>query len=235
MPTNIRLIALFAFTLLLTLAGSVRVEAQTVWNATLGDWNDPANWNPASVPLIGTEARIGNNATAQLSAAGAAVNVYVDGPSNSTLQILSGGNLTLPGFSGSAGLIVGRFANGTLTIASGGALTSNGTIIGDNISSRGNVTMTGGLWNETGQITVGSSGQGVLNVDGGVLNAESTFNLGFATSGNGTVNVRGGTLNATGSTIIGRNGVGLLNLESGTVNLAGVNVGTISATSNGTV
>jgi len=114
-------------------------------------------------------------------------------------------------------LLVGGFGDGTFGASDGGKIISTTTLIGDQATSTGSLTICyGGSWTNSGSATVGVSGTGTLDVYwasasiGGTLDigAKGTFNLenstvstrSFSNTKGGTFDFPYGTLTVDGGT-----------------------------------
>jgi T5SS/PEP-CTERM-associated repeat protein len=144
---------------------------------------------------------------------------------------VSAGSVVLGNFYGSSGsgnvqmysqltagtLIVGGMGVGTFGASDGGKIVSTTTLIGDQATSTGSLSISyGGTWTNSGSATVGVSGVGTLDVYaasasiGGTLDigAKGTFNLengtvstrSFSNTKGGTFDFQYGTLTVDGGT-----------------------------------
>lgn len=227
-------------TLVLGIALVAPVSAQRTWDGGAGtdEWTDANNWNPDGVP----SAESANIAGVQVDLSGAAASITslgiggrTDPATAGTLNVQSGGSLSIGGYADNGGII--NVTGGALTFASGGATIrpahragsherwtiSSGTMTFDN--SR--IQSGSGEWD----VTVSGTG-------GIVLTAAQTRGLGIvgltaATSGDGVNTLSlsdSGTITSTNNDLgIGENpgdtppsgGTGLLTMTGGSINLSG--------------
>jgi len=157
-----------------------------------------------------------------------------DSGSNGTATVATGGTWTTTG-----DLFVGYAGNGTLTVSGGTVSNVNGEIgaMGGDFNntfagSNGIVTISGGNWTNSGDLTVGAYGNGTLTVSGGtVSNVNSVIgsigrdsNNDWAGS-NGIVTISGGNWTNSGSLTVGRDGIGTLTVSGGNVSSASASIG----------
>jgi autotransporter-associated beta strand protein len=144
-----------------TIATSMSLSAQSVWNGATGNYTDPANWTPAGVPASGTAIEIN---------AGTATNG--GNLARAATSLVGGGNL----------VVNGRFLNASggpaaFTVASG-SLTQTGNyfIVGQN--NAGTFTQTDGTVNVTVDrgffISDGGGQTSSLTVSGGSFSVAHT-------------------------------------------------------------
>ena len=187
--------------------------ANTTWTGATGDWTVSGNWN-TGVPTAADFFAINNAGTAQLAAAGVAKSggLGVFAGNSGTLQVSSGGNLTL-----TDDLSIGDAGTGNLTISGTGTVTNLDGLIGKSGGGVGTVTISGGLWTNTGELRVGNSGTGNLNINGGTITNNIQASLGTTANGVGTVVVAGGTWQSSNQILVGFFGKGRLTINSGSV------------------
>ena len=120
-------------------------------------------------------------------------------------------------------VVVGCSAPGALNL-DGGLITSSSGWLGLNNKSGegclGTATVTGGTWQNTGNLYVGCSGSGVLKVSGGLVsNQDGCLGgvLGMGGLGFGTATVTGGTWQNNGNLYVGYSGSGVLKVSGGLV------------------
>ncbi len=194
----------------LTLAGAVltlpfHLMAED-WNVTAGNWNDPGNWTPASVPS-GTPANINNGGTATLdSVVSNAKSVLITNAS--TLDFLAGGDLTLAGVPNNDHLVVN---SGTLNM-SGGTFNMNGQHLA--ADPGGIVNLTGGTFTNAGWFHQ-SGGTATVNFTNPANSAQFSALFVGRNGPTGVTDVLSGTLKATGWGEIGQNN------STGTLNVTG--------------
>jgi len=164
------------------------------------DWNDAANWIPASVPDAQATATIDNGISSGpvISAAGATAGV----------------------------IVVGNAAAGEVTVNGAGSLTTNDAVVGHDVGGQGVVTVTGpaAAWTTT-QFTAGKNGQAVVNVsNGAVLHVLADAVVGENAGSNGTISVSGGkaAMTVDGNFLVGVTGAGQVDVVAGgTVDVKG--------------
>ena len=177
------LLALAGLCLLPQDAVAVRPAGATIISGSSGAWNVPGTWIGNSVPTSSDTAVVDGNFTVSVSTgvSGTAGTLYigwydsVNHPSDYT------------------------YATGGLNI-SGGSLTNDNGHIGQSNGSTGTATVSGGMWINNANLSVGDAGMGTLNLSGsgGVAVGGGAGTL---TMGNyGTLNLgtggTAGTLNA---------------------------------------
>jgi T5SS/PEP-CTERM-associated repeat protein len=126
-------------------------------------------------------------------------------------------------------VIVGESGRGSVNVLAGGRLVSTTSIIGENVPSDGQVTISDVLsqWQITGGLTVGHSGRGNLNLwDGGSLRTSTGSTLGNGNGSVGTVEISGaGSLwnTVNGNLTLGGGGTGILRaLDGGRASVSGI-------------
>ncbi len=219
---------------LLTLLLASGVWADSIWNASSGDWNTAGNWSPSGVPTSSTTVIVGtttSNRTATITSADAASYYGYIGYSSGnigTVNVLNGRNWI------TGNLAVGYAGTGTLNI-SGGAMVVvyNSGYIGSNTGGNGNVTVTGAgsqLVNDS-ELSVGQSGTGKLTIADGGKVTDTYGNIGYFSASNGEVTVTGTSSlwqNNFGLNV-GIYGIGKLTIADGGKVTTGAGVGTFLA------
>ena len=117
---------------------------------------------------------------------------------------------------------------GSLTVQDSAVLNVGGNFnVGQNLSTNGSVTQTGGTVNMSGDVTMGvwSNLTATYTISGGTLNVQNNW-LGLGNDGKGFLNIDGGVVNAKGV----RYGYKLNGARAGTLNLDG---GTLNVGSSG--
>lgn len=99
---------------------------------------------------------------------------------------VSGGRVSTPK------IVVGETGTGSLVITGGLVSSLEGSL--GNFGGQGAVTVSGGAWENAGDINVGYFGTGSLLVNGGLVSAGGTVRAGYI--GNGTIQLQSGTLAA---------------------------------------
>ena len=119
-------------------------------------------------------------------------------------------------------LTVGGSGTGTLNVTGGrvsnglGYLGVNG-YLGFDAGSVGTATVSGGAWENSGNLYIGNSGTGTLNVTGGSV-TNTTGYLGFNAGSVGTATVSGsGKWANSGELYVGNSGTGTLTVDGGSV------------------
>ncbi len=211
---------------------SVSIAQAKNWADGTGNWNVPANWSPAAVPVGGETVNIVNtDGTARTvtlnvsppSLALITIDLTGAGTAANTLSITSNFNLTsnalfVGGHNGS-GLTNGRGAvsqdNGTVTMVAGSDL-----VVGYGAGSTGTYTLNGGFLNAPQSEFIGSIGRGTVNQTGGKntigVGTIDYLNLGTSSSGIGNYNLSGtGQLVSLKTEIIGDAGTGVFTQTGG--------------------
>ena len=161
--------------------------------------------------------------------------------SNGTATVATGGAWTT-----SDDLFIGYAGNGNLAVSGGNVSNVNGVIgalggdINNNIAgSNGIVTISGGNWTNSGNLTVGEGGNGTLAVSGGnVSNVNGVIGvIGRDVEGNipgshGIVIISGGNWTNSGNLTVGAGGNATLTVSGG--NVSNVN-GAIGYNSSATI
>ncbi|CAN5589595.1 hypothetical protein BH09VER1_BH09VER1_40860 [soil metagenome] len=113
---------------------------------------------------------------------------------------------------------VGQYFGDTAALRiNGNALISNATgFIGAVAGSSGTVTMSGGTWNNAGELRVGDYGNGTLSITGGSLTS-TIGNIGRSFGSTGTVTMSGGKWANSAEFQVGNAGNGMFVLSTGTV------------------
>jgi hypothetical protein len=158
-----------------------------VWTASAGnDWNDPLNWQPATVPNSGTAVAVVNIGTGGLTDA------IISGGTSITVGSLSVGN---GGAAGSGHVIVG---GGTLIGGGGGgALVANAIDVTSTNSGGG---LVGGPGATISTPTL-SIGPGAIIGGGGTFNVANLVNAGIIQADGGVFDL--GPVVVTGGTVSG--------------------------------
>ncbi|MBE1526356.1 fibronectin-binding autotransporter adhesin [Sphingopyxis sp. OAS728] len=127
-------------------------------------------------------------------------------------------------------LRVGRLGTGTLNILDGGIVTvADIAYIGDDVGSRGTVTVSGqdasgnaSTWTGASDIVIGEFGNGTLNITAGGQVSNQSGWIGSNAGSQGVVNVSGVGANGVASTwtnngdvLVGYDGIGTLNITDG--------------------
>ncbi len=127
-------------------------------------------------------------------------------------------------------LRVGRLGTGTLDILDGGIATvADIAYIGDDVGSRGTVTVSGqdangnaSTWTGASDIVIGEFGNGTLNITAGGQVSNQSGWIGSNAGSQGIVNVSGVGTNGVASTwtnngdvLVGNDGIGTLNIADG--------------------
>jgi hypothetical protein len=209
------------------------------------NWNDANNWvngtstfaipgstDQASASTSGTtivnsavpavnEIRFANNAP------GATLNGAYTATSFATLEIDSGGSLTILSNNGTTlgNCIIGNAqpSNGTL-IMNGGTLTTGSTVaITDDFASS-NYTVSLVLANTA---TASGASHGTLLMQSGTVNLGNNLVMANATNGaniaTAVVNQTGGVISAAGAVMVGTKGIGIYQMSAGTLSQLGTN------------
>lgn len=174
--------------------------AQT-WTGGTGNWNTPANWAGATLPLeTSGEARI-LNGTVSVNSAAVSYNSWIGGTGH------------------------GQVGVGTVTVSDGGAFSTSYTYIGANGGpprGSGTINVQGtGTWTiqNQGQTYVGiSNGNGEVNItDGGTVTSYGRTYIGYGAIG--TMRISGPNSSWTFAGDYGAFGIGYLANGSGTLTL----------------
>jgi outer membrane autotransporter protein len=125
-------------------SSTLALGASLTWNGSSSNWFTAGNWTPSSVPTSADQLTINTAGvnTATISTAGALANTVNVGSlagTNGALIVTGAGTLAV-----SANyLTVADYGTGALTISAGGKVTSNRSVVANNPSSSGTVTITG--------------------------------------------------------------------------------------------
>jgi fibronectin-binding autotransporter adhesin len=194
------------------LAGPVAHSAQTtnVWVAGTDSYNNPAAWNPASVPnSTNIFADVGNGGTVNYGAGmvNALAGLLLGEAAGSGTFMMSGGELDITNTLGDGKvLILGNTNNsialfqmdgGTLNVVrKTGTYQQDGFQPGFAAGSDGTFTLNNGTANFMCGIELGINGKGTLNVNGGTLIDDGWFGVGRggSSAGWGVFNQTGGTV-----------------------------------------
>ena len=188
-------------------AGKSREAAGAVWtNATAnGNWFDPNNWSPATVPSDP------GNIGASISAT--TLNFNFAGATAEFLAVGGAGNFNVTGGSLSY--------TGDGLVGSASALTNGSGVVNQ---SAGTITQTGGGVG----LLIGHTRPGTWNLSGGSVIAATNVYLGFSAAAPGTLNISGnGLFDANSSVLVASNntfnagGPGAINItDSGRLDVA---------------
>lgn len=198
------------------------------WGSTIdfkktsgGSFTSTANWNPKKVPTASDDARFKlNSAYTVMLGAAKSVSRLLIGNDKLILDMTNGGSLTAKSTTDTS-FIVGLSKNdiARLTIR-GGNLNTAQSIVGSSIGSNCSITVSsGGAWNSTGSLTLGSKGSGNLTITTGGIVSATALKLGATSGSSGSITISGvgSTLNLGGGGIIGSTGTstGQLEIRSG--------------------
>ena len=164
-------------------------------------------------PISGTGGLTLNGGSGTLTLSGS--NSYGAGTvvSTGTLLLDQGAVVSQAGQLTQVGVTSGT--SGALVVKSG-SLTDQYGLVGVVAGSSGTATVSGGAWNNSDSLYVGSSGTGVLNVSGGTVTDGYGF-LGTFAGSRGEANVSSGTWSTGTNLYVGSSGDGSLNVTGGTV------------------
>jgi hypothetical protein len=208
----------------LSITGDFVVTANTItWTgAVSSDWDNPANWNPATVPAAGDIVVLNSgNVTVPPSAAFAVLN-------------LNGGILSgTPNVIGTMNW-AGGYVSAQITVAPGSTLNINGS--GDRILRGGNITNLGTVvWTgngslvgdlDFGSVAIVNAAGALFDTQGdGAFNATATFvatlfSETYAFSNAGVFRKSAGTGNTTFGLCTMFTNTGTVEVQSGTLNFA---------------
>ncbi|WP_438479942.1 beta strand repeat-containing protein [Oleiharenicola lentus] len=194
------------FAVLLCLATNSALFAQTtLFTATNGSFTDAANWS-AGVPTNDDEssARIGGGRTANLSSA-TTIKQFTVGffstAGTATLNINSGGQLTVTGDSDHGSFIGSEGRAGSVNVA-GGQLSAEHLTVGG--GGTGTLALTGAAQLEVDSLTVGQISKGTFTL--GDTSSATIYDLKLGTSSSGnSVTLSGSATLTTTYTLIGFN------------------------------
>lgn len=178
-------------------------SAQT-WNGGTGDWSDNTNWSGNAQPDSTSDAQI---ASGNATISGSAAEAY-------SVDIQSGGTVTVDGTGASLTATETRTSGGTLTIQDGGAVTNDSGVVG------GTTTVSGtdgsghaSIWTSNTYFAVGDGGAGTLNIlAGGKVVVGVSSSLGLDYFGDALVSGAGSSWENTGRLTIDN---GALRIEDG--------------------
>jgi hypothetical protein len=190
----------------------------TNWtNAGEGDWNDPLNWLPPSVPDAGTDAFINNGGTAKIVNGDASAKNLTLGDTSGTsgsVKLINDYQLNIPRY-----LTVGNYGDGSFYQMDGVSVASV-LYLGHQPSGQGSYFMEKGLLTvgkpSSGSIQVGDSGTGLFQQTGGEV-VTSYLSLGDNPGAQGTYLLEQGLLTTNGYFYIGRSGNGSFIQKGGAV------------------
>jgi len=121
-------------------------------------------------------------------------------------------------------LVIGNIVTGSLDVEGGGVVNGSGSIVGNTLTGRGTVTVSGlgSVWNTgTGgsSLIVGNIGGGEVNiVSRGKVHADGLVILGNVEGSSGTIVVdSGGEFTSTDVLVVGEEGAGSLAIRNGSV------------------
>ncbi len=187
-------ISTFLVPLSTCLTSAAAIGAPLSWTGAVdSNWNNAANWSPASVP-------------------GSSNSVVVDG-GTSAAEIIAGTSAS------TGDLTVGLDADGSLTDL--GALQSSSASIGSNAGSSGVFDLTGGAasWQNNGTLLVGDRGTGTFTISaGGQYIGSGPVYIGSSAGSTGSVQISGQssfTLSGGQPLFIGYDGQGSFVLTDG--------------------
>jgi T5SS/PEP-CTERM-associated repeat protein len=164
-------------------------------------------------PISGTGGLTLNGGSGTLTLTGSNSNGGGTVVSTGTLLLDQGAVVSQAGQLTQVGVTSGT--SGALVIKSG-SLSDQYGLVGVVAGSSGTATVSGGVWNNSDSIQVGSSGTGVLNVSGGTVTDSDAYVGTFAGS-RGEANVSSGTWSTGTNLYVGSSGDGSLNVTGGTV------------------
>lgn len=141
---------------------------------------------------------------------------------------VSAGTLNI-GTNGGSNLTVGNGAGQTTNLlVNGGTLVNASATIGSQSNTVGSATVSSGLWNNSGALTVGSNGSGSLNISGGMVTNSGNSSIAANAGSTGSVAVTGGSWNSGGNLTVGDSGTGSLTISGGTVSASYSSIGNLS-------
>jgi T5SS/PEP-CTERM-associated repeat protein len=135
----------------------------------------------------------------------------LEGIGNPVLNLINGVNVDFADDS----VVIGDNADGTLLIGDGSQVTNEFGYIAYENASAGLVTVDGGTWTNTAQLTVGENGNAELVITDGGLVANELCQIGLKTGSTGHVTVSGGTFTNSGQLLVGAFGDGVLLVDDG--------------------
>ncbi len=188
--------------LLAALSGSALAAfvPNTSWQGDVSNsWSEAGNWD-SGVPTSSSQAAVDDSGgysvviSSGVNAVASAIQTGWGGGAVSHMTIEAGGTLALGNF---------------LTIA-------------QEAGTNATVTMSGGVIDAEGNISVGYSGTGVLNMTGGNVYigppaGGKSLRIGVNSGSNGHVNLHGGSITTTGLTMRENGGVGTMDITAGTL------------------
>ncbi|MGB0931960.1 MAG: GEVED domain-containing protein, partial [Chitinophagales bacterium] len=206
-------------------------------NGAAGDWNDPANWNTATVPTSTSAVNINDNAADNFpiitqNTTVAIMNVQPD----AEFTVATGSDFTITGNSNVSGIIL---VNGNFTVAGTivnfgvGTITNTGNTTLNQINNAGVFTNSGNLittgsfsnlgsgtfTNQAGGEVVANAFSGfgtLINDAGGIFTTTTDLGTSGATVNDGEINVTGVWTNA--NTLVNR---GEINVSDELINALG--------------
>jgi T5SS/PEP-CTERM-associated repeat protein/autotransporter-associated beta strand protein len=193
---------------LLLLAFTTSVYAQTWTGATSTDWGTASNWSTGVAPTSSASVTLNTNGSnaPTISSANVTIGTLHVGStvfSNAQLTVQNGRTfntllayigeypsynvgVTVTGTgslwnSGSLSLYVGSPGTGTLTIAAGGKVASSSSVVGDQTTASGTVSVSGAnsIWTNTSTLKVGNNGMGSLSITNGGTVSDTAGYIGY--------------------------------------------------------
>ena len=221
---NCLLAKMSALTLALSLLVPAVCIAQTIWTDGSGDWFLGTNWS-GGVPNSGTQAKISNGGTAQITTASAAAQSLLlgyDTTKDSGATSVSGAGSLIVG----ADLAVGGLGNGVLNITNGAQVSDFSGEVGYTINSHdgimgvATVDGAGSTWSHANELYVGY-GTGTLTITNGGMVVDTFGYLGYfgefpgRSHGEVTVDGADSTWTTSNDLQVGRSGTGILTISNG--------------------
>jgi hypothetical protein len=230
----------------LVLTAPVGAAALTWTETATGDFSDPGNWTPFSLPREDDHLTIGQGT------ASSATEIRIS--DGGAIDVSGTGRLELTGTGNAGRLGVGFMGTGSLTVSNAldadivhmghfaGAVataevTAGGTMQVDSYVMVGNegsasFTIRGGVTSTNGYVGYGSMAGSSVDIDGGAWDLSGTLRIGgdytSGLAGSGSVTVRSGGRLAAGMIILGdaTGSDGTINMADGTMEVGSLLVGT---------
>ena len=229
-------------------AGSKKTELKPEWWMNADEWSHLCRGLKVLVFVyLLCFVQQSNASTTALVASGSwnDPSIWSNGIPTASLDSIAfvGHDLTAGGSGNAATLYIGYSDAGTLSIrGSNDCVSSNTAFIGDGVGGKGMVTVTSGMWINSGILTVGFTGSGCLNISGnGIVTSgtlpnsinSGTLMVGYS-GGNGSLNISGGKITESHSYIgWGQGSSGNVTITGGTASLPNFWVGNGSLSLSG--
>lgn len=190
-----------------------QAKAQSVWNATSGNWSSSSNWSPASVPVSDSSTALG----------------FGGGASYTSTNDLGGFTLNQLSFNNTAGTVTVAGSPTTNALDLANANADHAMLPAVTLSGAGSATVSAPvIWD--GETTVTNSGSGTLQFNGTQTYTNGTKQT-FINNGTGTLTLEDGITYANSGSNTGL----VLNLINNSTTGTFLNIGDMGGLSNVTI